>query len=905
MRGLAWSQLKHRPTRLLALLVGLLVATCAFTVLTAAARTSELRTVGTVSAHFVPAYEILVRPRGARTSLETSTDTVQPNFLSGIYGGINMAQYHEIAQIPGVEVAAPIAMVGYALLSAPIMIPVEPVSYSKAGRELFRVSTTWTSEAGTSHSVQPPSYLYVTANSLEFDSTTGADNEELPGGTLVAVCPFLMPSQNENPFGVQAQSSAECWSKKDGQPAPFGSGSSHPYVAVTWVVPVLIAAIDPDEEAELDGLNKAITKGTYLTEGEGDTAVGGNTSTFPVLASSDVGMDETATTRVELLPQPQSAPNMNVEWLERETRPKGATVSSTTTTASQAYGTLLHDMDGHDGLSGDVSGYWSVSPVTYTRSATGTLSPTLVTNPNSDWFAGGYSDVSPDDADNQFRRVTPHTHYSNQYALSAGALATPRLVGEFDSGKIKSFDPLSQVPLGAYQPVVASPADSETEDALHGKNLLPNENIGGYVSQPVNLITTLSALSALQNSGHYGGDLHKSDPISVIRVKVAGVTGPNSVSLERIRQVAQQILERTHLDVDIVAGSSPTPTRVDLPPGKFGAPALSLNENWVKKGVAISILSAVDRSSVVLFLLILLVCILFVANSAWAAVRARRQELGILACLGWTRPRLFATVLSELMGIGLVAGILGALAALPLSAALGLHASVTHALLAVPIAVGVSVVAGIAPAWLAARAEPVASVRPAVTTVRRTHHPSGITGLAMVNVLRAPGRSLLAALSLAVGITALTVVTAVTFAFQGVVVGSLLGNAVALQVRGVDYVAVTATILLGILAVSDVIVLNIRERAPELATTRAMGWRELTMSRLLVTEGMIVGFCGSVAGAGIGLLLAAKLAGQLPERLYVIAGTEVIAGVLVTATAAVVPARMLRKLPAARLLSEE
>ena len=45
-----------------ALLLGMLLATTAFTVLTAASRTSQLRTVGTVSAHFVPAYEILVRP---------------------------------------------------------------------------------------------------------------------------------------------------------------------------------------------------------------------------------------------------------------------------------------------------------------------------------------------------------------------------------------------------------------------------------------------------------------------------------------------------------------------------------------------------------------------------------------------------------------------------------------------------------------------------------------------------------------------------------------------------------------------------------------------------------------------------------------------------------------------------
>ena len=106
MRRLAWSQLRFRTIRLVALLAGMLLATTAFTVLTAASRTAQLRTIGTVSAHFVPAYDILVRPKGARTALETQTGTVQPNFLSGVYGGISMVQYHQIQQIPGVRVCA-------------------------------------------------------------------------------------------------------------------------------------------------------------------------------------------------------------------------------------------------------------------------------------------------------------------------------------------------------------------------------------------------------------------------------------------------------------------------------------------------------------------------------------------------------------------------------------------------------------------------------------------------------------------------------------------------------------------------------------------------------------------------------------------------------------------------------
>ncbi len=899
MSRLAWSQLRFRTVRLVALLAGMLLATTAFTVLTAASRTAQLRTIGTVSAHFVPAYDILVRPKGARTALESQTGTVQPNFLSGIYGGITMGQYQQIQQIPGVQVAAPIAMVGYALLGAYIRVPIPAADYARPGRQLYRISTTWVSDAGTSRISQPPSYTYVTPDALRFMNSTGSTVEELPGHRSVAVCPMQPPTTPAtDPFGAAVQSSAECWSKVNGTALP---GSSIPTYGTVWKLPVLIAAVDPVAEAKLDGLDHALISGRYLTEDAHDSPGANGTTSFPVLASSSAGMDEYAVTQLEALTQPASPPDMTVRWMTQQADAPGHTLVSERTTAQQGYRKLLAELKGENIW---ILGYWSVGPTSYRRMASGALAPLLVRNPLSVWYTASFPDVAMDSADNQYRAITGHSHASNTYVGGVGPIASPHLIGTFDPAKIKSFDPLSEVPLGAYQPVTAAPANSASGRALHG-DLLPNSNLGGYVSQPVNLITTLSALSALQNSTHYSGNLHTRDPISVIRVRVAGVTGPNAVSLARIREVAQQIEVRTHLDVDIVTGSSPLPTTIDLPAGKFGQPALALTEGWVKKGVAITILTAIDRNSLVLFALILIVCVLFVANSATAAIRGRRRELGVLACLGWTKPRLFAAVLGELAGIGLAAGVLGAAAALPLSSALGLHASPGRAALAVPIAVAVAVIAGLVPAWLAARAEPVASVRPPVLGVRRARQPGGITSLAAVNVLRTPGRALVGAVSLAIGVTALTMLAAVTFAFRGVVVGSLLGNAVALQVRGVDYVSVTATVALGILAVADVIFLNVRERAPELATVRTFGWRESALSRLVVTEGTIIGLAGSLTGAALGLVAAANFAGQLPVTLYVIAAVAVAAGVLITAAAAFVPAQALRHLPTARLLADE
>jgi putative ABC transport system permease protein len=915
MGRLAWSQLRFRAGRTLALLVGMLLAATAFTVLTATSRTAQLRTIGTVSASFSPAYDILVRPAGSRTALENRTGTVQPDFLSGSYGGITMAQYHQIQQIPGVQVAAPVAMVGYTMILADTQVTLPTADYALPGRQLYRVTTTWVTAGGTNRITQPPSFVYVTPDRIHVDQDTGVGTESLPGGSSVPVCVQNADGATvTTPFSMSAQSASYCWSKTGGLSGsylePGKPGQAYAYVA--WELPMLVAAVDPDAEARLDGLNHAIMSGRYLREAEADgrSTAGGRPApgqpTVPVLATSGIGIGEEAVTQVQRLAAPASAPSLDPAMMAREATAPGRTVLTSKVSAQQAYQAMFRDTRNRPGLD-TIDNMWTVGPVRYRRDGNGSLTPVPVTNPASVWqltsLAGdGVLAVPMDEEDAQYRSVQSH--------LSSGSpdgtpLPLARLVGVFNPARVKTFSPLSKVPLGPYQAVTAAPANQASRTALHGGGLLPSLNVGGYVGQPVQLITSLDALPALENGAAFSGNLHARDPISVIRVRVAGITGPNALSRERINEVAQQIATGTGLDVDIVAGSSPEPVTVQVPAGRYGQPRLAVTEGWVQKGVAVAILAALDKKSVTLFTLILVVCVLFVANAATAAVRGRRRELGVLASLGWRRSRLFAAVLGELAGIGLAAGLLGAAVALPLSAALGLRASPGRALLAVPVAVAVAVIGGLAPAWLAARTDPVTAVRPPVLAVRRGHQPRGITTLALINVGRAPGRTLIGVLSLAVGMAALMLLTAVTFAFRGVLVGSLLGDAVAVQVRGADYVAVGATVGLGVLAVADVLYLNIRERAAELATLRSFGWGDSALARLVVTEGAAIGIAGSVIGAGLGLAATAVFGGQFPARLLAVAVLATAAGIVITALAALLPAGLVRRLPAAILLAEE
>lgn len=144
-----------------------------------------------------------------------------------------------------------------------------------------------------------------------------------------------------------------------------------------------------------------------------------------------------------------------------------------------------------------------------------------------------------------------------------------------------------------------------------------------------------------------------------------------------------------------------------------------------------------------------------------------------------------------------------------------------------------------------------------------------------------------------------------TLGFRGQLVGSLLGEAISVEIRGVDYIAAVVTMLLGALAVADVLYLNMRERASEFATLRALGWRERALSQLVSMEGIGMGAAGSVVGATLGLAGATAFTGRLSAAIVPIALAAVVLGTALAAAAAVIPVALMRRLHTAQTLAEE
>src|ERR1044071_5951525 len=128
----------------------------------------SLQARGAVAEHFRTAYDLLVRPAGTRTALERDQALVRPGVLSGIYGGISLAQWRTVLDTPGVGVAAPIAVVGYALPDASI-----PIDLTRHGPGLYRVRVTHVTDRGLTRRRDVSAYVWITRRRLVRERGTG------------------------------------------------------------------------------------------------------------------------------------------------------------------------------------------------------------------------------------------------------------------------------------------------------------------------------------------------------------------------------------------------------------------------------------------------------------------------------------------------------------------------------------------------------------------------------------------------------------------------------------------------------------------------------------------------------------------------------------------------------------
>jgi putative ABC transport system permease protein len=936
-------EVRSRRDRAVALGSGILVASVSFSLLTAAVSTSQLAVRGTVARSFRPAYDILVRPGSAVSSVERRDGLVRDNYLAGTFGGISIAQWQKVLHLPGVQVAAPIANIGYVVLQAQVIVPVTG-ALTSAPYQLFRVRVQWRADNGLSAYPGGTYYVYYTPaapfvalpGSEVFGAQAAAGSrfpgQVLPDGHTVPVCDGFSGPAWQSPWDSAADSSLSCWSGRSmGVSAAVAndvSPGTRPVVGavISFSFPMLVSAIDPVQESRLVGLDHTIVTGQYLGEHEGliGVRVPGQATMedLPVIAASRTFLDESMSASVQRL-VPPSGTDVPAELggsnpaAQNATRflsgLRGPVVAHESLGPGSAYAALLDQIAvTADGGAGMAATYWTSEPTQYRQVRPGLLAAVPTGNPASIWstttYQQGFMLAPPGNQDTQYRRLASHQGVNGYNPGPSSALfhvVTLRAQGRFDPGKLPGFDPLSRVPLETYYPPLVQGGNARSQRLLGGRAMGPTMNLGGYVAQPPLLLTTLTAAEQMLSRVYSPVTrTDAADLISAIRVRVADVHGFAPADRARILAVASEIGKATGLQVDITAGSSPTTVKVELPSGCCGRPALVVAEGWVRKGAALVVLNAIDTKSLALFLLVLLVCAAFLANGAWASVRSRRAELGILACVGWGPAALSGLVLGELAAIGLAAGVAGAGLAAILAAGLRLDLPLWRAALVIPIAVGLACLAGAAPALAATRGRPLDVIAPVPGTPGRRRPARRPVALAWLNLSRRPARVAAGAVGLFFGVAAFAVLLSIELAYRGQVVDTALGQATIIQVRAVDLIAAVLALVLGALSVADVLAVNLRERAAEQAVLAAVGWRPVTLAAVAAAEGLGVGLCGIVAGALAGLGLATAVTGN-PAAVAGPTALAAGAATVLTASVLVIPAWQAGRTSPARALAEE
>jgi putative ABC transport system permease protein len=848
---LALRELMSRRTATLLAGAGLLTATLGFMVLASTSQTAAAVLKGDINRAWAAPYDLLVRPAGSATPLEVSEGLVRPNFLSSGDGGITMRQLSAIRQVTGVEVAAPIAILGYVYWPAYVPINLSSVLQPNQEVQAFRMQTTANADAGMSTIpfTSAPYEVVAPNGTLHFlggpNIATSTTTLTFPGGSVDCTS-FDVPVEN-------------CWAPNIDCPrcvpaSPAASaGPITPGFMEYVAQPLLVAAIDPAAEAKLTGINACVTNGSYLKSGTLQSTPqpqGPPILSIPAFVSNTSFVDETFHVQIDRSSQAAS--------LERGGLPEqlgGWTpVLTKDFTAQSVYSTFV----GGQPIVGGATLFVRPGDVTYQVTGPDHLAATLQPQ-NLDvygdaLFQGSAARQAPSEAlDDWFRPLTK-ANWDNTSANTHSTLAGWHPVGSFDPSCIPGFNQLGAGQLQTYSPPqVTLPT---------GKNLLPSRSAAGYVNTPPLLLTTLQAAQFFSDPIQYPGGLGDKF-ISSIRVRVSGVDTPGPASQARLSRVAAQIKEATGLSVDIIRGSSPRTIQVDLPAGKFGRPALTVTEPWAVKGVAFTFLRAVSAQNLALFGLVLVGAMVLVGETGYISVRRRRREFGALRGLGWRASSIAWLVELEMLVLGVGAGLIALLAGIPIVSRLGMGISWWQLTAVVPIAVAIGAFAGLVPALSAARGSAAAVMESTGhTAITDRQPPNGLIGVAW-REMRGQWRAeaALGAAAIALGAAILGVVVMISVAFRGQLDTSVLGTYLSGQVRPFHVVLAGLTLIVGAMAAAEVVTLSYLERRSHLGALRALGWPAWAVVKLLAIQASLLGLAGGLVAAvvvlGAGVLLQA------------------------------------------------
>jgi cell division protein FtsX len=472
------------------------------------------------------------------------------------------------------------------------------------------------------------------------------------------------------------------------------------------------------------------------------------------------------------------------------------------------------------------------------------------------------------------------------------------IIGGFDIEKLVPLaEGLVYVPLETYYPPLVTLRYDESGTPVEPPvKVHPTFNPEGYIQRPPLLLTTLEAAKLF----------NPVDPISAVRVRVGGIDRYSPEAQARIEAIAAEIVARTGLQVDVVAGSSPRRVLVHIPGYEDVPPLGYVEEQWIQKGVNLTVGRQVKRGNLLLFGVMLVACSLYILNTALMSVLGRRREVALQKALGWRSSTIFRLLLAEAALVGLVAGVLGLLLAVGVAALLGLRLPLVNVVLILPVGLGLCLLGTVIPALLAARTPPAALLQRGEVTGGAL--PPGRPGLGtyvLRGLWRRRARLGLALAAVAVAAGLVTLFGVATLGTRGYLSGTLLGEYLLLHIEGYHYGMAAVVLGVAALAVADALIDEVLARRREIGVLKAVGWRDRQVAGLFVREGLLLGLAGGVLGWLVGLAAYGLLYRGLPAQAWWVTLPALGVPVLVGAVAAWYPARQAARVPPAEAVRYE
>lgn len=829
-----WNSWWRNKERFILLLVGVLIVSTGLSYLIGTTQANNGTVVDELQKRWGSSYDIVVRPEGSRSVTE-DLKLLEPNYMSGLDGGITRKQYETIKKITDVEIAAPIAMIGY---------------------------NQTVSSVGT-HTIDQEGIYKLTIKDTQ---NTGLQNESSIGVVFLAA--GWEPTENAVKSGVS--------------PLPLGKQPLYEYGSQ-----VMIAGVDPEAEAALVGLDQATTKGTYsnyFSKEDQVTSFGEDGVQIPILLNNREYVDASRIYTYEKVELPSK--ETSIITMVQQVEQKGGKKHLESLPASGAKRYTITTQDVQKKLVNDIlKNTLPTAEETNSNSFTWiALKPSpidyrSIKSPYASRWPFTYQ-VQPKQVE-QDSLLAKRSMYREARMFGKESTDWPKVnlnyIGVFDPKKLNiSKDPLTELPMETYFPSKAQWVMDKNERPVNPvRDVKPTNDPYDFLTKPPSMLTTLDAAFKIR------GD----KAISAIRVNVKGVETMNAASEKKLQQVATEIEQKTGLITDVTLGSSPQLALTYLPGLKDESALGWVQQPWIKLGSSIAIFQEAKVGMSGIIASVIAVALVYVFSSNIILLYARKKEFAILLSLGW-RPRQLAKLLF------LEATLLGTLVVLIAWTILGSFWVTTDN----PIAIGRILLIGLAglliywggtlvPMTLIRRIKPFESMRSGeVSKGHRFVRAQSALGMSINQLVTYWQRTLLSVVAIALPTSLFIFFLFITFRLKGVLYATWLGEYVALEVGTMHYVAMGVALLIAILTTTEIMWQNVNERKSQLAVLKATGWQDGQVRLLVLSEGMMTGLCAGVIGLLTALGMIGFVYGQFPVQelgfLSIMLLIPVIAGLL-------------------------